>query len=472
MQHIDQKIFLQQKLSPQQILFSTLLQMPVMALEQKIKAELEMNPLLEEDIDQDEEQELEEEQEKDDEIDKQQEEAEKDSENEEDDEIDWDEILNDEDNYEYNPEKNRVEIHMPDPAIITLTDHLISQLQLQQLTPEEIEIGKYIIGNINEDGYLNIPVEEIAAQLQKSPELVEKVLKLIQRFDPVGIGARNLQECLLVQLQEKTEENKIAITIIKDYFDDFKNKRFEKICRALGLSLEKIKSLTDFISKLNIKPGEGYIVAAENYVIPDVTVEQVKNEFIITMNDWNIPPLRITRAYQKLINDSEGTSEETKRWIKQKIEAARWVINSLLQRKDTIQRVTREIVNRQREFFENGKGHIKPLILKDVADVVGLDISTVSRVTNGKYMQTEYGVFELKYFFSEKMTTAAGEQVSTLSIKDKIEEIIDSEDPKKPLTDDEIVGFLSGKGIPIARRTVAKYREQLRIPVARMRREI
>ena len=355
---------------------------------------------------------------------------------------------------------------------MTITDHLMTQLHLLPLTAEENEIGENIVWNINDDGYLSYSVEDIALQLNQSTELVERILKLIHKFDPVGIGSRTLQECLLVQLEDQPSQNEKPITLVRDYFDDFKNKRFEKVARGMGISLDEVKSVIEIISKLNPKPGDGYIIPAENYIIPDVIVERVGSEFVVSLNDWNIPKLRINNAYRKMLTNSEKIPENTKRYIKHKIESARWVINSIQQRKDTILRVAISIVNHQRLFFEKGKGHINPMILKDIADDIGMDISTISRVTNGKYAQTEYGVFELKYFFSEKMTTSGGDEVSTLNIKNRIKAIIDNEDPQKPLTDDKIVKMLLEEGIPIARRTVAKYREQLRIPVARMRREI
>ncbi len=475
MQHLEQKLLLQQKLSPQQILFSTLLQLPVLALEQRLKAELELNPLLEEDLELETTEETDQEEERDSEEERDDFEEPDSAEEKDDelDEVDWDEILNDEDNYGYNPEKDEEEVSMPDPAPVTLTEHLLSQFHMLPLSPEEIEIGEYLIWNIDDDGYITEPMETIVEQLQKPQEKIEHVLSLIRRLDPVGIGSRNLQECLLVQLEESSgERNQDAILLIQEHFDDFKNKRFEKIARAMGKSLDEVKAVIERISRLNPKPGEGYIIPAQNYVIPDVIIEKVGNEFIVSLNDWNVPRLRINNAYRRMLTDSRSVPESTKKYIKQKIEAARWVINSIQQRKDTILRVTRAIVGRQLEFFEHGPGHIKPMILKDIADEISMDISTISRVTNGKYAQTDYGVFELKYFFSEKMTTATGDQVSTLNIKDKIKSIIDGEDPKRPLTDDKIVKILSGQGIPIARRTVAKYREQMRIPVARMRREI
>jgi len=480
MAYLEQRLLLQQKLSPQQVLFSTLLQMPVMALEQKIKTELELNPLLEEvtEVEQDQDPEIEQKIEQNSPEESSEEETETkeadDELNTAEEEVSWEELLNDndEDSYSYSSPTDREYVSLPDPAPVSLNEHLISQLHLQSLTDQETEIGEFIIWNINEDGYLSIAIEEIVTNLDVSQEIVQKILAIIQTFDPVGIGARNLQECLLIQLREKDSPPLLAIDIIENHFDDFKNKRFEKLSKRLEVSLEKIKKAIDIISRLNPKPGEGYFSAAENYIIPDILVERVGNEFVISLNDWNTPQLRISSAYKKLISEKGKVPAATKQYIKQKIESARWLINSIQQRKITILNVMKEIVNRQRDFFEHGKGHIKPMILNDIASAINMDISTISRVTNGKYVQTDHGVFELKYFFSEKMTTFDGEHISTLNIKDKIKDIIENEDSKNPLTDDNIVKVLVGQGIPIARRTVAKYREQLRIPVARLRRQI
>jgi len=470
MPYLEQRLLLQQKLSPQQVLFSTLLQLPVMALEQKLKAELELNPLLEEEIDIDLEQ-TEPKEEDEEKVELADDEVKEDD--DKDDEVDWDELVNDGTSYEYVPrDDSREEVVWPDPAPVSLSEYLISQLYFYKLTHEEQEIGEYIIWNIDEDGYLSYSVEAIAENLKVPVEKVLEILKLIQTFDPLGIAARDLKECILIQLKENEEKNKLPIKIIEEYFDDFKNKRYEKLARLLNISLEEVKIAVKSISRINPKPGEGYIKPNENYVVPDLIVEKVGNEFIVSLNDWNIPHLRINNSYKKILIENQNVPESTKQYIKQKIESARWVINSIQQRRITILKVMKTIVKRQRRFFEKGKGHIEPMILKDIADTIGMDISTVSRVTNGKYVQTDYGVFELKYFFSEKMTTSDGEQVSTLNIKDRIKEIIENEDPGNPLTDDKIVKILSEQSLPIARRTIAKYREQMMIPVARLRRKI
>jgi len=260
--------------------------------------------------------------------------------------------------------------------------------------------------------------------------------------------------------------------MINECFDDFKNKRYEKIARKLGITLDVVKRIMEVVSRLNPKPGERYIPEGENYIIPDIIIKRVDSKFEIQLNDWNIPNLRISEKYKRLLKDKEKVNKETRDYIRQRLESARWLINSIQQRKSTIMRVMEAILNRQIEFFEKGKEYLKPMILKDIADDVGLDISTVSRVTSNKYVQTEFGVFELKYFFSEKLERSDGQEVSNKLIKSRIKEIIESEDPHKPYNDQTISEMLKKEGFIVARRTVAKYRESMMIPVARLRRKI
>lgn len=473
MVQMSQRLILQQKQSPQQVLLSTLLQLPVLRLEQRIKQELELNPLLEIDMEIEEEMALKDENgEGGDEEEEEEEEAEE--ANEDEDEIDWETILNDEDNLEakFPKERHEEEIDRPEPAPVTLMDHLFEQLHLSPLTPEEMKIGEYMLWCINDDGYLGCDVNVIAENLEKPIEEIEHVLSVIQRFDPVGIGARNLQECLLLQLFEKEPNDETAIRMVLECFEDFTNKRYEKIAKKLEISLEEVKRVMDLVSKLNPKPGEGYISEVENYIIPDVIVSRVEGHFAISLNDWNIPRLRINESYKQLLKDKSRVSKETRDYIRQRLESARWLINSIYQRRSTILRVMESILNHQRDFFEKGKEYLKPLILKDVAEDVNLDISTVSRVTSGKYVQTDFGVFELKYFFSERLETATGEEVSNKLIKAKIKKIIEDEDSKKPYNDQTISEMLKQDGFIVARRTVAKYREQMMVPVARLRRKI
>ena len=483
MVRLEQRLSLQQRLSPQHVLFSTLLQMPVMALEQKIQTELEQNPLLEEQTD------IETEQERVDEFsDPAQEEIKNSSEEEnepqenidKDEEYDFEEFLNDEEGYEFNPTLRDAseEEYRPDPAPVTLAEHLLSQFHFLPLSDADREIGEYIIWNINEDGYLVGDVETLANNLSSPPDKIvtpehfEKILKLVQTLEPSGIGARNLQECLVIQLKEQDKDNELPIKILEHHFDDFKNKRFERLIKNLGVIQEEVKKAIDVISKLNPKPGEGYINTNENYIIPDLIVEKVGSEFISSVNDSNVPQLRINNSYRRILTDGGNVPVDTKKYIYQKLESARWLINSIQQRKLTMIKVMKEIIKRQRDFFEKGRRYIKPMILKDIADAIGMDISTISRVTNRKYVQTDYGVFELKYFFSDRMVTEDGDEISTLRLKNQIKEIIKNENPKAPLNDGQIAKIVAEKGIPIARRTVAKYREHMMIPVARLRRKI
>jgi len=469
MVQISQKLVMQLKQSPQQVLLSSLLQLPVLSLEQRIRMELETNPLLELDTEEEMEQEMEEPLEPAGEIDEDDEALDKKK-----DEIDWEEILNDEESFEVRipKEKNVDTYEKPEVYHENLTDHLIDQLHFAGLTEAEEVIGEYIIWNINGVGYLSASVEDIAENLQEDPEVVERILAVIQRFDPVGIGARNLQECLLVQLLEEQPHVEGAIRIIHDHFDDFKNKRYEKLVKDLEMDLNTVKELIAHITKLNPKPGEGYASLVDNYIIPDLEVRKEDGEIKIFMHDWNVPQLRINNEYRKMMLDRKHTSKETRDYIKNRLESARWLINSIHQRRATILRVMQTIIEKQQDFFDHGPERLKPLILKDIADEINMDISTVSRVTNGKYVQTEWGLFELKYFFSEKIRSDEGDDVSNKIIKGLIKDIVADEPPKKPYNDQKIAEMLKKKGFNVARRTVAKYREQMSIPVSRLRRKI
>ncbi|NIR51834.1 RNA polymerase factor sigma-54 [candidate division KSB1 bacterium] len=480
MPNLVQRLSLQLKQSPQQVLLSSLLQLPILSLEQKIKMELEMNPLLELDEEMELVEEMEEEPELKLEAEKEENtdgeaEAEDDAMDEfEKEEVDWDSILNDEDTYDFKiPKDESAEVfERPEVAQTTLPEHLLSQLHMTDLSEEELVVGEYIIWSISEDGYLTYSIETIAENLDVDVEVVEKVLKVIQQFDPVGIGARNLQECLLIQMMDKDPKNEIALAILREHFEDFKNKRYERIAKKMEITLDEIRAAITDITKLNPKPGEGYVVFHQNVIVPDLTVEKENGDFRIIMNDWNVPHLRINNSYKKLLLDKKKSSKETRDYIRQSLESARWLINSIHQRRATILRVMEAIIDKQRDFFEHGTEHLKPMILKDIADQIGMDISTISRVTNGKYVQTEFGVFELKHFFSERIRSDAGDDVSNKRIKSMIKEIIEKEDPNKPLNDQKIADLLKGKGFNVARRTVAKYREQMMIPVSRLRRKL
>jgi len=486
MVNISQRLSQQLRQSPQQVLLSSLLQLPVISLEQKIRLELEVNPLLEQvdemEMEQDQETEddtdLETELEKKEEKEKAEKEAEVTEPPEEPvgekDEVDWDTILGDEDNYEHRAprDKSSEEFERPEVASTTLPEHLLTQLHMTKLDERQFMIGEYLIWNINEDGYLSCTVEVVVQNLQVEPEEVEEVLHVIQRFEPVGIGARNLQECLLIQIEEKMPQEKVALEILRNHFDDFTNKRFEKIVKKLNISFDDIKHVIDVVVKLNPKPGEGYVSFQDTMIVPDILVKRDEDEFQVILNDSNVPHLRINNAYKKLLLDKKTSDRETKEFVKKRLESARWLINSIHQRRMTIQRVMQAIIQKQYEFFDKGSAFIKPMILKDIADEIGMDISTISRVTNGKYLQCEHGVFELKYFFSEAIRTDVGEDVSNRIIKQRIKEIIDAEDPNDPYNDQKIAEMLKKEGFNVARRTVAKYREQMMLPVSRLRRKI
>ncbi len=355
-----------------------------------------------------------------------------------------------------------------------MTDHLLEQLNY--LSQDEIEnkVGEYLIWNIKDDGYLDetLNLENVAEIFECSQAMVEKVLRKVQKFDPVGVGARNLQECLLIQLELARPQPQIAILIIRDHFEDFKNKRYDKIMSDLNIDRDGLKNVLEIVSKLNPKPGLGLFNTKHNYIVPDFMVEKVDDEFVVTLNDWNIPPLRISNTYKQLLRNKNKTDKETKQYIRKKIESAKWFINSIYQRKMTMLNVMRAIVERQDEFFDSGPAHIKPLIMREIAEMINMDISTVSRVANGKYVQTDHGIFELKYFFTERIQMDDGEEVSTRKVKSRIAEMVEEENPKKPLSDEKISQILTKEGFPVARRTVAKYREQLNISVARLRKKI
>jgi len=485
MVNISQRLSQTLKQSPQQVLLSSLLQLPVLMLEQKIKMELETNPLLEQ-VDEmemeqeqleDEEQEIEIELKEEDKNGEVKEEKDDEPEAVEKDDIDWEAIVGDEENYEYRaPRDDSAEqFERPEVSKETLEENLLIQLHMQKLDEQQVMIGEYIIWNIGEDGWLSCTVDLIAQNLGVTAEEAEKVLHIIQHFDPVGIGARNLQECLLIQLEEREPRHELAIAIVRDDFDDFKNKRYEKIAKKLNITLEQIKGAIEEITHLNPKPGEGYFSYHENVVIPDITVEHEGEEFNIFLNDSSIPHLRINNKYKNILLQKGGPQQqnkEAKDFVKKRLESARWLINSIHQRRLTILKVMETIIQKQKEFFEKGKEAIKPMILKDIAEEIGMDISTVSRVTNGKYVQTEHGVFELKYFFSEAIRSDDGEDVSNRMIKDLIKKMIDAEDKQDPLNDQTIAAKLKEQGYNVARRTVAKYREQMNTPVSRLRKEI
>lgn len=475
------------KLTPQQVQYLQLLQLPVLALEQRITAELEMNPLLEEIDEADVVQEKE-----DIKTDMTTDEAAGDKKDEwEKEKSSGDEgytiedFMNDDlDGYKATsnnyPQEDREEL--PQPSEVTLTQKLRDQIHLLDLTNEEKILSEEIIGNIDEDGYLRRDLALVVQDLNLSQNLMlnteqaEEVLKKIQHLDPPGIASRTLQESLIVQLEVGEYDPvlaELALKLLREYFTDFSMKHYEELTKNLGITVEQLKSVMELIQKLNPKPGEGQFTAQQNYIVPDFTVESDNGDFIITLNDRNVPPLRINRRYKELMSrrSKNGVAEGVKDFIRKRFESAKWFIASINQRRETMMKVMRAIVEKQRQFFETGE-NLRPMIYKDIAEVIGMDISTISRVVNGKYVQTEYGVFELRHFFSDKLTTSTGEEVSNKEVKKIIREIIEKEDPRHPMSDDKIAEQLNATGLNIARRTVAKYRESMKIPVARLRRKI
>lgn len=485
MLNLQQKQSLQQKLSPQQIQYIKLLQLPTLALEQRIKTEIESNPLLEEGLDdEDEAQEVERDQETSDE------------EQREEEEYDWDEYLNSADDlYGYKAKvdysKEEDDREMPMPARISMAEHLLDQLTYLDLDEGELVAAEQIIGSIDDDGYLRRPLESIVDDiifnygLELNEDDVETVLKKVQQLDPIGIASRDLKESLLVQLYalpEDTTGRDVAIEMLGRSYKDFTMKHFSAILKRLDITEEQLKDAYELIqNRLNPKPGEGEFSAQQNYITPDFTVEFVEDDFIISLNGRNAPQLHISRPYREMLQELSGEqkgksrngyNDDTRKFLRTKFENARWFINSINQRRHTMMKVMQAIVQLQEDFFKYGEGHLRPMILKDIAEIIQMDISTVSRVVNGKYVQTEFGVYELKYFFSEGLTTDTGEEISNKEVKAIIERIVSQEDKEKPLSDQRIARELEAEGFKIARRTVTKYREQLHIPVARLRRQI
>jgi RNA polymerase sigma-54 factor len=472
------------KLSPQQVQYLKMLQLPTLALEQKIKAELEMNPLLEEGFEEEQELVQEEAGKEEPSTDEPVETKAEEPKEAEEDKYTIDDYMNDDPSgfktQQSFDDEEREDFPLADS--IPLYHRLLEQFTLLDLDEEEDLLGQEIIGNIDEDGYLRRDLAAIVQDLNLTHntsitmEKAESVLKKIQHLDPVGIGCRSLQECLVVQLESSTLDpalKNLAHRVLTEFYEDFTMRHFEDLAKKLGVTHEDLKKVIDLIQHLNPKPGEGEFSAQENYVVPDFIVTKSEDDFIISLNDRNIPPLRINRAYKELMSKRKknGVSAEAKDFIRQRFEAAKWFISSIHQRRETMLKVMRTIVEKQREFFETGEG-LRPMIYKDISEVIMMDISTISRVVNSKYVQTDYGVFSLRHFFSDSISTSDGEEVSNKEVKKKLKALIDAEDPRKPLSDHKLGELLNAQGLNIARRTVAKYREAMQIPVARLRRRL
>jgi len=408
-------------------------------------------------------------------------------------ETDWEEILLD--GFDVSgPREDRDDREYHEPVSIMrggLEDDLREQLALLDLTPRQRVLAEEFIGDINDDGYLACGLDEILRgineEIRRSAAATERdeaalpyfsiadaeaMLDIIQGLEPPGVGARDLRECLLLQLREAAGDAALARLVLAEHFDELIAHRWAEIAKRTGTTAAEVQQAADQIARLNPKPGFAKSATLDNYVIPDLVVDKVDGEYLVFLNDTNIPRLRLSRVYQEMARDRKKFTPEHKEFIASKLNAAQWLIQAIEQRRHTMLKVMHFIVDRQRDFFEKGVQHLKPLTLREVADVIGMHESTVSRVTNDKYVQTPRGVLPLKFFFSSGISTDAGEDVSARGIKDKIEKLVQDEDPKDPLTDQAIVEILEKEGIRIARRTVAKYRDQLKVLSARMRKRV
>ncbi len=490
-QRLQQKLL--QKLSPQQIQLMKLLQVPTAHLEERVKEELEENPALETGEDGFDEKH----EEPKDDFENADDDFENDGSENEYDNIDISEYVNDGDDepgdYKYrddnygDPEETKT---IPHKVETSFYDTLKSQLLMLNLDDRERKIAEQIIGSIDDDGYLRRDITSIVDDLafrqniESTEKEIDHLIKMIQQFDPAGVGARDLQECLLLQLKRKEAEGRAvtyAIEIISNYFEEFTKKHYEKIQRALGLDDAGIKEVINQIIKLNPKPGGqvGETNKLQSYVIPDFFVVNNGGKLEVTLNSKNAPDLRISEGYRDMLKDYDRGTKKDKRqkeavlFIKQKIDSAKWFIDAIKQRQHTLLSTMQTIVEYQREFFLTGEDtDLRPMILKDIAEKTFLDISTVSRVANSKFVQTEFGTYRLKFFFSESLVTDSGEEVSTREVKKILSNLIEEESKQRPLSDEKLTELLQEKGYNIARRTVAKYREQLNIPVARLRKEL
>ena len=503
-QGLSQKLL--QKLSPQQIQFIQLLQLNTTELEKRVDEELTENPALENDKTENGETEA------GDDIDNFNLEdgdiASKADEDVDDNEFDGDaeiESINYDDDYDemdisqymgdddsdyaysgqVDPDDDKREIPFANTS--TLFESLTEQLDAMRLDEREKELAKHLIGMLEEDGYLRRPLKNIAYdlaflnQLQTTEQELEKILRVIQNLDPPGIGARSLEECLMIQLNKKvqTPEVLIAKKVLHEHMDDLAKKHYERLMKSLKIDRDQLKDVIEVITHLNPKPGEAQTSVKTQYIIPDFIVTQDEGELQVMLNSKNTPELKISREYHDALKGYQESSVKSKaqknqvQFIKQKLDSAKWFIDAIKQRQNTLLQTMRSIVELQKDFFLTGDiEKQQPMILKDIADRVNMDISTVSRVANSKYVQTDYGIFSLKDFFSEGIQTESGEEVSNKEVKQILKDYIDNESKKRPLTDEKLTDLLNEKGYNIARRTVAKYREQMNIPVARLRKEI
>jgi RNA polymerase sigma-54 factor len=487
-QNLQQKLL--QKLSPQQIQFIKLLQVPTVALDTRIKEELEENPALEDISLADMNDPIEEYPDKDPDDDFRSEDSSDDLAEFNIDDYLQDDNLNEYGNrYDSNDEEEEKK-ELPIAINNTFFENLQAQLDLIPLEDKEYLIAQQIIGSLDDDGYLRRPIPSLIDDLAFSQSIMaedeeaEEMLKVIQNFDPPGVGARDLQECLLIQLRKKDTSLKIiqiAINIVENYLDEFTKKHYDRLEKSLNLTSEELREVINEILKLNPKPGDsGVSNMKQMQVIPDFHISKNEGVLTLTLNSKNAPELRVSKSYQEMFQHYEKTSEKDKKlkeavhFVKQKLDSAKWFIDAIKQRQQTLLKTMNAIMHYQYEYFlsDGDERYLKPMILKDIADKIGMDISTVSRVANSKYVQTEFGTYLLKSFFSEAIQTESGEEVSNKEVKKILEECIGNEDKRKPLADEKLTEILKDKGYNIARRTVAKYREQMGIPVARLRKEL
>ena len=446
MPRLSQKLEQRQKLAPRQVLQARLLQLNTINLEQTILKELEQNPILEQVEPEDFE--------------------DKSMAEEILDEVDApvEDVYTDESSYYLDQEKN--DLPLPDRS--SFIEDVINRMKDYGLTHIEQEIAEEILWNTNDRGYLDTDLVLIADSFELEEEDIEPILSIVQRMDPKGLASRNLKECLTIQLED--DKKSLSFSIITKYFDDFMHKRYDKIKTKLKCNDEQLHEAVDRISSLNPRPGEGY---ADNFqiVIPDLIVREDGDDWLITTNDGGIPELRISKLYSEGIKEGEY-SGKAKSFVREKMDSANWFIEALKQRRITMVSVMRAIIKYQPEWFSGDMNHLRPLKLQDIAEEIGMDISTISRSTRGKFVDTPYGVFELKYYFTDALDLGDGRVLGTFVIKRALQNIINSENKKSPFNDDTLVEKLKDKGYKLARRTVAKYRDQLGVPVARLRKEI
>ncbi|MDT8435309.1 MAG: RNA polymerase factor sigma-54 [Gemmatimonadota bacterium] len=461
------------KINPRLYQAMDLLYMPLLDLQQHLKQEMMANPFLElaEPVEEEEEETKEEEPQAED-------------------EMDWEEILLN--GFEAGGRRGDFEERqdfLPTPAAPPdLWDHLREQLNLTRLEPRERFLGEEIIGNIDREGFLTCPLEDVVVAANDwlasaEPEMredlepftveeAEAILTVIQGFSPTGVGARDLRETLLIQLRDRGEEETLSFRIVRDHFEQLVSHRWSELSKEHGIPAREVQAAADEIARLDPKPGLRHADASDNYVTPDLTVEKVDGEYYVYHNDSSLPRLKLSRAYREVAADKNKYQGDNKAFIAKKLSSAQWMIQAIEQRRQTMLKVMHFIVDRQREFFEKGVEHLRPLTLREVAEHIDMHESTVSRVTNEKYVQTPRGVLPLKFFFSSGLSTDFGEDVSARGIRARIQKLVAEEDEKKPLTDQAIVDILKGEGVQIARRTVAKYRDQLGILAARMRKRV